>query len=528
MDLLIKNGTIVNGSESFKADIAVDNGKITQIGTDIAPTDNARIVDASGKLVLPGAIDAHTYLAMPFGGTIPSDDYFAGTRAAACGGTTTVFDFVLQDFGETMVDAVKRRDAMCAPVAAVDYSYHVAVKDVSGDLLDSIEDAVKFGVPSFKVFMVYDFGVTDGVFYKVLKKAKECGAFIGVHAENNEMVNTLTAQYLSEGKTSAWYHYMSRPEFVEAEADIRAIQWAKALDAPLYIVHLANKEGVKAVTQAKDEGYKIYAETCPQYLEFTCDVYKREDGRNFVCSPPMKGEESRQALWKAIKRGDIDTIATDHCPFQSYEKDWGKDDFTKIPNGCAGIEDMNPYNSVSEKTSVSGYSGKAVKPIALRFINDMAKCRELKSVPLSGIGGIETWHDAAEFIALGCTNVQITTAVMQYGYRIIDDLISGLKAYMKRKGISRLKDLVGIGLKTVTEPDKLDRATVTYPVFDRKKCLGCGRCYLSCRDGGHQAIDISDDGKPIFKAGKCVGCHLCSLVCPEGAIGKSKRVQKKK
>ena len=343
MDLLIKNGTVVNGSERFKADIAVKDGKIVQIGADLAPSDGAKVVDAAGKLVLPGAIDAHTHLAMPFGGTISSDDYFAGTRAAACGGTTTVFDFVLQDFGETMVDAVKRRDKMCAPVAAVDYSYHVAVKDVSGDLLDSIEDAVKFGVPSFKVFMVYDFGVTDGVFYKVLKKAKECGALIGVHAENNEMVNTLTAQYLSEGKTSAWYHYMSRPEFVEAEADIRAIQWAKALDAPLYIVHLANKEGVKAVTAAKDEGYKIYAETCPQYLEFTCDVYKREDGRNFVCSPPMKGEESRQALWEAIRRGDIDTIATDHCPFQSYEKDWGKDDFTKIPNGCAGIENMYPY-----------------------------------------------------------------------------------------------------------------------------------------------------------------------------------------
>ena len=137
--------------------------------------------------------------------------------------------------------------------------------------------------------------------------------------------------------------YIRDTSYLEAEADIRAIQWAKALDAPLYIVHLANKEGVKAVTQAKDEGYKIYAETCPQYLEFTCDVYKREDGRNFVCSPPMKGEESRQALWEAIKRSDIDTIATDHCPFQSYEKDWGKDDFTKIPNGCAGIENMYPY-----------------------------------------------------------------------------------------------------------------------------------------------------------------------------------------
>lgn len=342
-DLIIKNGTVCTADEMFKADVAVKDGKIAAVSEDLSGCECAKVIDASGKLVLPGAIDAHTHLAMPFGGTISSDDYFAGTRAAACGGTTTVFDFVLQDFGETMVDAVKRRDKLCKGRAAVDYAYHVAVKDVSGKLLDSIEEAVEYGVPSFKVFMVYDFGVTDGVFYKVLEKAKQCGALIGVHAENNEMVNTLTEKFLSEGKTSAWYHYMSRPEFVEAEADRRAIAWAKALDTPLYIVHLANKDGVKAVTEAKDEGYTIYAETCPQYLEFTCDVYKREDGRNFVCSPPMKGEESRQALWEAIKRGDIDTIATDHCPFQTSEKDWGKDDFTKIPNGCAGIENMYPY-----------------------------------------------------------------------------------------------------------------------------------------------------------------------------------------
>ncbi|HAS79187.1 MAG TPA: dihydropyrimidinase [Ruminococcus sp.] len=343
MDMIIKNGTVVTDSEMFKADVAVKDGKIVSVGENLCTEGCENIVNAEGKLVLPGAIDAHTHLAMPFGGTISSDDYFAGTRAAACGGTTTVFDFVLQDFGESMVDAVKRRDALCAGNAAVDYSFHVAVKDVTNGLIDTIEDCVKFGVPSFKVFMVYDFGVTDGVFYQVLEKAKECGALIAVHAENNEMVNMFTKKFLSEGKTSAWYHYLSRPEFVEGEADERAIQWAKAVDVPLYIVHLANKQGVDAVTKAKDEGYTIYAETCPQYLEFTSDVYKREDGRNFVCSPPMKNEESRQALWEAIKRGDIDTIATDHCPFQSYEKDWGKDDFSKIPNGCAGIENMYPY-----------------------------------------------------------------------------------------------------------------------------------------------------------------------------------------
>ena len=343
MRTLIQHGTVVTASETFLADVAIDGETIAEIGKDISPEGFDKVVDASGKLVLPGAIDAHTHLAMPFGGTVSSDGYFAGTRAAACGGTTTVFDFILQDFGETMVDAIKRRDALCAPEAAVDYSFHVAVKDVSGGLLDTIADAVDYGVPSFKVFMVYDFGVTDGVFYQVLQKAKEVGALIEVHAENNEIINTLTKEFLAEGKTDAWYHYASRPEFVEEEADKRAIAWAKATGAPLYIVHLANKGGVEAVTRAKDEGYPIYAETCPQYLEFTSDVYKLENARNFVCSPPMKGEESRQALWAAIRRGDIDTIATDHCPFQSYEKDWGKDDFTKIPNGCAGIENMYPY-----------------------------------------------------------------------------------------------------------------------------------------------------------------------------------------
>ena len=311
MDLIIKNGTIVSPTATFKADVCVDNGKIVEITAD-AGTDADKVVDASGKMVLPGAIDAHTHLAMPFGGTISSDDYYAGTRAAACGGTTTVFDFILQDFGETMVDAIKRRDALCAPDAAVDYAFHVAVKDVSNGLIDTIEDAVNYGVSSFKVFMVYDFGVTDGVFYKVLEKAKSCGAMISVHAENKQLIDVLTERYLSEGKTSAWYHYMSRPEFVEGEADIRAIQLAKSLGSKLYIVHLANKEGVQAVERARNEGYQIYAETCPQYLEFTSEVYKRADGRNFVCSPPMKGEESRLALWEAIKKGLITTIATDH------------------------------------------------------------------------------------------------------------------------------------------------------------------------------------------------------------------------
>jgi dihydropyrimidinase len=345
MDFIIKNGTIVTAETTFKGDILVKGEKIKAIGQnlDTSKCKDVEVIDARGKLVLPGAIDGHTHLAMPFGGTISADDYESGTRAAACGGTTTVFDFVLQDFGENLVDAVKRRDAICAPQATIDYAFHTGVKDLSGDLIDSLQESVKYGVSSFKVFMVYDFGVTDGLFYQVLRKAKEVGALIGVHAENKEIINTLVSEFKAAGKLSAWYHYESRPEFVEGEADFRAVQWAKSLRAPMYIVHLANAQGMEVITQARDEGYPIFAETCPQYLHFTKDVYKREDGRNFVCSPPMKGKESQDALWEGIKRGDITTVATDHCPFQSYEKDWGKDDFTKIPNGCAGIENMFPY-----------------------------------------------------------------------------------------------------------------------------------------------------------------------------------------
>ena len=395
MDLLIQNGTIVTDSEMFQADIAVKDGKIAAIGSDLSGMDAANRVDAADKLVLPGAIDAHTHLAMPFGGTISADGYFSGTRAAACGGTTTVFDFVLQDYDEPMVDAVKRRQALCAPEAAVDYAFHIGVKDVRGKLLDSMKDAVDYGVPTFKVFMVYDFGVSDGVFYRVLEKSKEIGAMISVHAENNEMVNMLTERYIAEGKTGAWYHYLSRPEFVEAEADERAIAWAKSLNAPLYIVHLANAGGVAAVTKAKEEGYPIYAETCPQYLAFTSDVYKREDGRNFVCSPPIKGQESQDALWAAIRRGDIDTIATDHCPFQQAEKDWGINDFRKIPNGCAGIENMYPYMLAKANEGVIPFT----KAVALCASNParLFGCREKGSLAIGKDADIVIYDPNKDF-----------------------------------------------------------------------------------------------------------------------------------
>lgn len=346
MDLIIKNGTIVSPTETYKADVAIVGGKIAAIGSNF-PEDGATVVDAANKLVLPGAIDAHTHLAMPFGGTISADSYLSGTCAAACGGVTTVFDYPLQRKGSSILSLINEKKAVCEKEACIDYAFHCCITDLNGGaILDEMEQAVAEGITSFKCFFVYKkegLMVDDGTFAKVLMRAKEIGAMINIHAENPDLIDLNIEKFRKEGKLSPWYHYLSRPEFVEAEGDIRAIHWAKNLEASLYIVHMADKEGLEAAIHAKGQGYDIYVETCPQYLEFTSDVYKREDGRNFVCSPPIKGIESQEALWKAIRLGGIDTVATDHCPFQSYEKDWGKDDFTKIPNGCAGVENLYPY-----------------------------------------------------------------------------------------------------------------------------------------------------------------------------------------
>lgn len=346
MELLIKGGTVVTATESFPADVAVDGGKIVAIGRDLA-VNAEKVVDATGKLVLPGALDAHTHMAMPFGGTVSADSYLAGTRAAVCGGVTTIFDYPVQHKGETILGLIGSKKEVLEKEACCDYAFHCCITDLNGgEILDEMEQAVEEGITSFKCFLVYKkegMMVDDGMLARLLLRAKELGAMINVHAENPDLIDLRTEQYLKEGKTSAWYHYMSRPEFVEAEADKRVVHWASHLDTPVYIVHMADKEGLEACIKAKSEGHDILVETCPQYLEFTCDVYKRKDGRNFVCSPPMKGQESQDALWTAIKSGMIDTVATDHCPFQSYEKDWGKDDFTKIPNGCAGVENLYPY-----------------------------------------------------------------------------------------------------------------------------------------------------------------------------------------
>ena len=357
MKKLIKNGMIATDTEVFEGDILIDGEKIIEIGNGVC-ADGAEIIDASGKYVLPGAVDVHTHMDLDVGFARAIDDFYDGTVAAACGGTTTIINFETQPVGVKMSKFLKEKlDLAESQGPAVDYSIHMGVGDVTTqEMLDDMAKVVDMGVTSFKVFMVYDFGVDDGQFYATLCKAKEIGALVGVHAENKNVNDYLVKKYLSEKKISPWYHYMSKNEAVAGEADERAINLAKMAGAPLYIVHLDNAQGVAAVAKARAEGYPIFAETCPQYLYFTKEVYK--DGRpefklrpqDFVCSPPMKGKESKDALWDGIRNGVVSTLSTDHCPFLKKEKDWGKKtkdgkkgNFTTIPNGCAGVENMYPF-----------------------------------------------------------------------------------------------------------------------------------------------------------------------------------------
>lgn len=350
METLFRGGTVVSAEGMHRADVLVRGETIAAVGVDL-PRGQAQEVDAAGKLLLPGAIDAHTHLECVCSGIPTSDDYFTGTRAAACGGVTTVIDYLLQEPGELLPDTLGKRIPMAAAKAAVDFAFHIGVSDVSKPaLLQSLHDAVAAGVSSFKAYMVYDFGLDDGGLYLLLQETAKAGALVTVHAENRGMLTQRVQQYLAEGKREPWWHYRSRDEAVAAEANRRAIALAKAAGAPLYIVHLTDADGVDAVTQARDEGYPIFAETCPQYLNFTHEVYREPRGQDYVCSPAIKGKDSQRALWAAIRRGDVQTVATDHCPFTKAEKDYGtrlpdgrEGDFTTIPNGCDGIETLYPY-----------------------------------------------------------------------------------------------------------------------------------------------------------------------------------------
>jgi dihydropyrimidinase len=344
MSVLIKNGLIVSSTGRYQADLYAEGDKITAIGTDLdQPADE--VVDAKGLYVLPGAIDPHTHISMPFMGTHAQDDYQTGTIAAACGGVTTVVDFDLQQAGESLLEAIERKKSWADGKAVVDYSLHPAIMDARPEVIAEIKNAVlEYGTPSFKIFMVYDFRVDDATMIKLLEETKKYGGLVQVHAENVYIIDHMNSVLAAQGNLSPYYHAVSRPNIAEEEAVGRAAKLVELTGSRLYVVHLSSKEGLFTIKKARDRGIDIFAETCPQYLLLDEERYKEPgfEGAKYVMSPPLRTKESNAALWEGLRGGDVQVVATDHCPFDfKGKKDMnGTNDYKAIPNGAPGIETL--------------------------------------------------------------------------------------------------------------------------------------------------------------------------------------------
>jgi len=344
MSVLIKGGLIVTNSGRYVADVYVEGEKIKAIGTDLDyPADE--VVDAAGQYVLPGAIDPHTHISMPFMGTHAQDDYETGTIAAACGGVTSLVDFDLQQAGESLLEAIERKQSWAAGKACVDYSLHPAIMDPRPEVIDEVKLACQeYGTPSFKIFMVYDFRVDDATMVKLLEETKKYGGLVQVHAENVYVIQHMNEVLEKAGKLAPYYHAMSRPNLAEEEAVMRAAKMVELTGSRIYIVHLSSQEALFRIKEARDRGINVYAETCPQYLLLDDERYNEPDfgGAKYVMSPPLRTPESNAALWGGINSGDVQVLATDHCPFdfKGIKDMFGKDDYKKIPNGAPGIETL--------------------------------------------------------------------------------------------------------------------------------------------------------------------------------------------
>ena len=342
-DTIIKNGTVVTATDTYVADVAISNGKISALGNNLGEQNSAKIIDASGKLVLPGGIDVHTHLDMPFGGTTSADDFETGTRAAAFGGTTTLIDFAIQYKGQPLRQAFDTWMSKAASKAVCDYAFHCIVTDVSGGQLGEMNDLIHEGVASFKLFMAYPgvFMLDDGSIFKALQTTSKNGGLICMHAENGSAIDVIVQQALAEGKKAPKYHALTRPTTAEAEAVGRAVALAEMAGAPIYIVHLSCNEALEKVREARDRGLPVYAETCPQYLYLSLENMDAPgfEGAKYVFTPPLREKWNQEKLWNGLKQDHLQVVSTDHCPFCFKEqKELGKDDFTKIPNGGPGVE----------------------------------------------------------------------------------------------------------------------------------------------------------------------------------------------
>jgi dihydropyrimidinase len=314
-------------------------------GSDLARNfaQGARVIDAGGKLVLPGAVDVHTHMELPFGGTQASDTFETGTKAAAWGGTTTIVDFAVQRKGQALLEGLEAWHAKADGNCFVDYGFHMILSDVNEQTMKEMDVLVDEGVTSFKLFMAYPgvFYSTDGEIFRAMQQARSSGATIMMHAENGIAIDVLVAQALARGETAPRYHALTRPDELEAEATGRAIALAKVAGSPVYIVHLSTTGALEAVAEARAGGQNAFAETCPQYLFLSSDYLALEgfEGAKYVCSPPLRAKEHHASLWRGLRTDDLSVVSTDHCPFcYKEQKELGIGDFSKIPNGIPGVE----------------------------------------------------------------------------------------------------------------------------------------------------------------------------------------------
>jgi dihydropyrimidinase len=344
LGIIIKNGTIVTAKDIYKGDIRIDGETITAIGESLPAEPEDQTIDAQGKYVFPGGIDVHTHFELPFMGTVSADSFETGSRAAIAGGTTTFVDFVIPEKGKPLGTALDAWRKKADGHAVADYGFHMAITEYTDSVAAEIPTIIKEGITSFKCFLAYKglFQVDDGQLIAVLENAGKHGGMVSIHAENGDIISTLTQRYQAEGKLTPEYHWRAHPAIAEAEAVERGLTLARFADQPLYIVHLSSADGLERIKQAVARGDKVLAETCPQYLLLSSDLYCLPDfeGAKWVMSPPLRPADHLEKMWEGIAKGYIQTVATDHCPFNFRgQKEMGRDDFTKIPNGIASAGD---------------------------------------------------------------------------------------------------------------------------------------------------------------------------------------------
>ncbi|MFN8518211.1 MAG: dihydropyrimidinase [Chloroflexota bacterium] len=345
MITLIVNGTVVNADGSQKADVLIDGETIVGLGTNLASSVQGvdRTIDATGRYVIPGGIDVHTHMELPFGGTFAKDTFETGTRAAAFGGTTTIIDFAVQSRGRSLREGLDAWHAKAQGNCAIDYGFHMIMSDVNDSSLDEMDGLVDEGVTDFKLFTAYPgvFYSDDGAIFRALQRSERNGGTILIHAENGIAIDVVAAQAVAAGETDPYYHGVVRYPIFEGEATNRVIRLAEAAGAPVYFVHMSARDAVETLQAARDRGVRAFGETCPQYLFLSIDdLGNGFEGAKFVCSPPLRPADHQEDLWRALVRDDIQLVATDHCPFDFHDqKQLGQGDFRKIPNGLPGVED---------------------------------------------------------------------------------------------------------------------------------------------------------------------------------------------